>query len=118
LDLPPQQRRSCRPWPSPPPPDSPPAPGRYVTDRAGVLDAARSDALNARLAAFDRDISNQVVVWVDKSLPPGQDVETFARQAFNAWGIGRNDNNDGVLGCELIGDCGTRTSVRCWVVGV
>src|SRR5207244_162850 len=83
----------------------------------GVLDAARSDALNARLAAFDRDISNQVVVWVDKSLPPGQDVETFARQAFNAWGIGRKDKNNGVLGCELIGACGTRTSVRCWVVG-
>ena len=43
----------------------PPAPSMYVTDRANVLDDAREQALNARLAEFDRETSNQLLVYVD-----------------------------------------------------
>lgn len=74
----------------------PPAPTRYATDLTGVVDAARLDALDKKLAAFERETSNQVVVYVDRTLPPGATLEEWSTAAFNAWGIGQKGRNNGV----------------------
>lgn len=74
----------------------PPAPTRYATDLAGVIDAARLEALDARLAAFERETSNKVVVYVDRKLPEGATLEEWSTAAFNAWGVGQEDRNNGV----------------------
>src|SRR5262245_54330570 len=68
--------------PSPSAYDLPPRPGRYTTDRAGVLGAARERALDEKLAAFERATSNQVVVYVDKKLPESAVLEEVANRAF------------------------------------
>jgi uncharacterized membrane protein YgcG len=47
----------------------PPAPAKYVTDAAGVLDDAREEALNERLARYDRETTNQLLVYVDRHGP-------------------------------------------------
>src|SRR6266702_396188 len=75
----------------------PPAPERSVTDLAGVFTQAEADALNDMLTSFEHDRATQIVVWIDRSLPQGQDVAAFARDAFDAWGIGRKDGSMGVL---------------------
>ena len=47
------------------------APSKYVTDAAGVLDDERENALNERLAQYERDTTNQVIVYVDRRVPAG-----------------------------------------------
>jgi uncharacterized membrane protein YgcG len=59
--------------------DSLPAkPTRYVTDRAGVFPADRAEALNSRLEGFEKETSNQMLVWVDRRVP-----ENFALEEFS-----------------------------------
>jgi uncharacterized protein len=89
----------------------PPRPDRYATDRAGVVDAARLSALNERLAQFERETSTQVLVYVDRRLPAGATVETFAADAFKAWGIGQKDKDNGVAFFVFVDDRQMRIEV-------
>jgi uncharacterized protein len=89
----------------------PPRPDRYATDRAGVVDAARLSALNERLAQFERETSTQVLVYVDRRLPAGATVETFAAEAFKAWGIGQKDKDNGVAFFVFVDDRKMRIEV-------
>lgn len=77
--------------------DLPPRPTHYVTDRAGVLGDARVRALDDKLAAFERETSGQVVVYVDRSLPENATLEEVANRAFHEWGIGQKGTSNGVL---------------------
>jgi uncharacterized membrane protein YgcG len=82
----------------------PPRPDRYATDRAGVADGARLAALNERLAQFERETSNQVVVYLDRRLPPNTTVEEFANAAFRAWGVGQKARDNGVVFFAFVDD--------------
>lgn len=75
--------------------DVPPAPDRYVTDRAGLLSAPELAALDERLETHARTTGQQVVVWIDRSLS-GAPIEDWAERAFQAWRIGRRGLDDGV----------------------
>ena len=75
----------------------PPRPPGYVTDRAGVVPDDRARALNERLAQFERDTSNQILVYVDRKVPDGTTLEEFANAAFNAWGVGQKGKDNGVV---------------------
>ncbi len=73
----------------------PEKPTRYVTDRAGVFGPGQAEALNAKLEQFEKDTSNQVLVWVDKKIPEGFTLEDFAVRAFKKWGVGQKGTNNG-----------------------
>jgi uncharacterized protein len=75
----------------------PPKPATYVTDKAGVLDAARVHALNEKLAKFERDTSNQILVYVDRSLPTDTTIEQFANDAMHQWGVGQKGKDNGAV---------------------
>ena len=75
----------------------PPKPTRYVSDNAGVLGAARADALNAKLAQFERDTSDQVLVYVDRDLPPDTTIEEMGAEAIRAWGVGQKGKDNGAI---------------------
>jgi uncharacterized protein len=89
----------------------PPRPERYVTDLAGVLDEARRKALNERLAQFERETSNQVLVYVDRKLPAGTTLEEFASRAFRAWKVGQEDRDNGVVFFAFVDDRKMRIEV-------
>jgi uncharacterized protein len=89
----------------------PARPGRYVTDTTGRLDAARLAALNEKLAAFERQTSTQVLVYVAAKLPAGTTLEEFANQAFHAWGIGQKGRDNGVLFVVFLDDRAMRIEV-------
>ena len=89
----------------------PPRPGRYATDRAGVVDAARLAALNERLAQFERDTSNQVLVVVDRRMPAGTTIEEYATTAFKAWGVGQKDRDNGAVFFVFVDDRQMRIEV-------
>jgi uncharacterized protein len=74
----------------------PPKPTRYVTDRAGVL-GGRAEALNARLEEFERETSNQTLVWVDRRIPENFTLEEFTVAAARKWAAGQAGKNNGVV---------------------
>jgi uncharacterized protein len=73
----------------------PPKPAGYVTDNAGVLDPSRAKAVNEKLAQFERETSNQVLVYVDHKLPPDTTIEQFANDAFHQWQVGQKGKDNG-----------------------
>ena len=77
-------------------PPVPPRPARYVTDNAGVLPAGRAAALNEKLAAFERETSNQVVFWIDRRVAAGTTLEEFTNRCFHEWGVGQKAKSNGV----------------------
>jgi uncharacterized protein len=89
----------------------PPRPERYATDRAGVIDAARLAALNERLAQFERETSNQVLVYVDRRVPAGTTLEEFSNAAFNAWAVGQKGKDNGVAVFVFVDDRKVRFEV-------
>ncbi len=70
---------------------------RYVTDRAGVLGAGRAEALNARLEQFERETSDQLLVWVDRKIPEGFTLEDFTVRAAQKWGVGQKKIDNGAI---------------------
>ena len=75
----------------------PSKPSEYVTDEAGLLDAATLRFLRERLAQFERDTSNQVVVALFRKLPEGEALEDFTQRTAEAWGVGQAGRNNGVV---------------------
>jgi uncharacterized protein len=96
----------------------PPKPATYVTDKAGVLDAARAHALNEKLAQFERDTSNQILVYVDRSLPTDTTIEQFANDAMHQWGVGQKGKDNGAVLFLFTGDRKMRIEVGYGLEGV
>ena len=81
-------------------PEAAPAPGSYVNDRAGVLDARTAAELDGALAELDVKARAQVAVLTIKTLA-GADLETYAVKTYKAWGIGDKKTSRGVLLLEI-----------------
>jgi uncharacterized protein len=96
----------------------PPKPATYVTDKAGVLDATRVHALNEKLAQFERDTSNQILVYVDRSLPKDTTIEQFANDAMHQWGVGQKGKDNGAVLLLFTGDRKMRIEVGYGLEGV
>jgi len=75
----------------------PPKPTRYVTDKAGVFSSDRAERLNGTLEKFEQDTSNQLLVWIDRSLPENFTLEEFTVQAARKWAVGQAGKNNGVV---------------------
>ena len=74
----------------------PPAPGRHIIDKVGILDAGTLAYLEERLTRFERDTGHQMVVAVFKSIE-GDDLNDVANRLFKKWGLGDKTQNDGIL---------------------
>ncbi|MCC6865923.1 MAG: YgcG family protein [Ignavibacteria bacterium] len=68
----------------------------YVTDRTGTLNSSQIKSLEQKLAAFEKESSNQVVVWMEPSLD-GNSVEDRSYEIAEKNGIGQKSKNNGVL---------------------
>jgi len=75
----------------------PAKPARYVTDRADVLGPGVAESLNARLEQFERDTSDQLLVWIDRQIPEGFTLEDFTVRAAQKWGAGQKKEDNGVV---------------------
>lgn len=67
-----------------------------VVDNAGIIDADAETALTAKLAAFERKSSDQIVVATVKDLG-GEAIEPYANRLFRAWQLGQAGEDNGVL---------------------
>ena len=68
----------------------------HVIDQTGTLDASQTQALEQKLAAFEREKGSQIVVFMVATTLP-EDISSFANRVGNAWKIGRKAVGDGVL---------------------
>lgn len=73
-----------------------PALSARVTDTTGTLSARQREALEAKLAAFERDAGSQIVVLVVGSTQP-EDIAAYAYRVADQWKVGRKDVGDGLL---------------------
>lgn len=67
-----------------------------VTDAADILPPAAEAALTQQLTAFEQRTRHQMVVVTVPSLE-GRDVADYTRALANRWGIGRREEDDGVV---------------------
>jgi uncharacterized protein len=76
-------------------PAIPAPPTRWVEDHAAMLSPATLDALDARLAGYQRATGHQVVVWIGRTTG-GAPLADWAVRTFAAWQLGRKGIDDGV----------------------
>lgn len=67
-----------------------------VTDTTGTLEAGRRQALEAKLAEFERRRGAQIAVVMVGSTQP-EPISDFAQRIGDAWKIGRAEVGDGLL---------------------
>jgi uncharacterized protein len=89
----------------------PAKPTGYVSDKAGILSPNTVAALNARLEAFERETSNQVIVATFPRVPDGYVLEDFTQRTAEAWGIGQKKEDNGVALFVFPSDRRTRIEV-------
>ena len=67
-----------------------------VIDTSGTLDAGQIQALEAKLAGFEKTRGAQIVILMVPSTLP-EDITDYAQRVGDAWKIGRADIGDGLL---------------------
>ncbi len=77
----------------PPPPPQPP---RLVNDFTGTLTPEERAALERKLTAYDDSTSTQIAIVLEKTLE-GDDPFDYSYRLAEAWGIGRQGKNNGIL---------------------
>src|SRR5512134_3618036 len=76
-------------------PEFPPLTGR-VNDRAGLLSERDEQELEAALARFEAETTDQIVVATVESLQ-GLPIEDYGYQLGRHWGIGQAGKDNGAL---------------------
>ena len=89
----------------------PPPPARHLADTAGILSPAARNAIAAQLETFERESSSQVVVWIDRKLPPNTVLEEHVNAVFRHWKIGQARTNNGILLAIFVDDRRLRIEV-------
>lgn len=80
----------------------PDAPDAYVYDGADVLTASTENYINSQNAALDEKCGAQIV-FVTVDFTGGYDIDDYAYELFNKWGIGDKKKNNGLLFVLSIG---------------
>ncbi len=73
----------------------PPKPPAYFNDYANVVSKEKALALNEKLAQFERETSNQVVVAVFRKMLSDSSIEDYAQRIAQAWGVGQKSQSGG-----------------------
>jgi uncharacterized protein len=74
----------------------PPAPQRWLTDTAGLLSAQAATGIDNRLQAYEQSGGSQLIVYIGKTTA-GVPIEDWAVHAFEAWKVGRQGLDDGLV---------------------
>ncbi|HEY0791163.1 MAG TPA: TPM domain-containing protein [Chthoniobacterales bacterium] len=77
--------------------DLPAAPDRYFNDYASLVKPETAARLNARLADFERQTSNQIVVAIFPAIPADTDEFSFTTDVFRAWKPGQAGRDNGAI---------------------
>ena len=95
----------------------PEKPEGRIHDRAGLLSRSARQALESRLALFEQQTSNQVVVAIFPSLEGGS-IEDFSIRLAEKWKFGTAKNDNGVILLIFPDDRAVRIEVGYGLEGV
>lgn len=70
---------------------------RYVTDQGSMMNPQTVRQLDTTLGDLWRRTSAEVVVVTIDKLPDDSDIDTYATELFQHWGVGKSDNDNGLL---------------------
>jgi uncharacterized protein len=68
----------------------------HVVDTSTTLDAAQSQQLEVKLAAFEQNRGTQIVLLLVPTTQP-EDIASYAQRVADSWKIGRKGIGDGLL---------------------
>ena len=74
----------------------PEQPGGRVTDRTGTLTRDQMATLDGKLAAFERETTNQIAILLIPSLE-GDSLEDYSIRLAEKWRIGQKGRSNGVI---------------------
>jgi len=69
---------------------------RHVVDQAGLLQPAQAEDLDRRLWQFEKTHGSQIAVLIVTTTQP-ESIEQYSIRVFDAWHLGRKQQNDGIL---------------------
>nr|HPQ79785.1 TPM domain-containing protein [Candidatus Dojkabacteria bacterium] len=72
------------------------SPKGYVNDYTNTLTLEQKNSLEGKISNYEKESSNEVVVVIIDNLE-GDYIENFAVKLFEAWGIGKEENDNGIL---------------------
>jgi uncharacterized protein len=75
----------------------PPKPTAYFNDYANVVPKEKALALNEKLAQFERETSNQIVVAVYPKMESDSDIFDYTYRVKEQWGVGQKGKNNGAV---------------------
>ena len=81
-----------------------PKPPAYFNDYANVVSKEKARALNEKLAQFERDTSNQVVVAVFRKMESDSDVAGYTQRIAQSWKVGQAEKRNGAVLFVFIDD--------------
>jgi uncharacterized protein len=88
----------------------PPKPKLYFNDYAGFVPAADAERLNQKLARFDQETTNQILVAIFPSLP-SPSLEDFTNRTAQSWKVGQGDRDNGAVVFVFVADRKSRIEV-------
>ncbi len=78
-------------------PAIPPVPTRFVTDKAGALSPGTAASLEQRLESFEKETSNQFLVYTERVVPEGTTLEEYTVACAQAWKAGQTQRKNGMI---------------------
>lgn len=75
----------------------PPAPTRFVTDKAGALSPGTAARLEQRLRDFEKETSDQFLVYTERVVPEGTTLEEYTVACAQAWRAGQAQRKNGMI---------------------
>ena len=73
-----------------------PKPFGFINDFGSVLTEQQKTDLEVKLGNFEKQTTNEIVVFTTKSLE-GEDIDDYTVRVFVNWKIGKEDRDNGVL---------------------
>jgi len=71
-------------------------PGNWVNDYEGMMTQSDVDALNQKIAAFEKKTDIEIAVAIVSTLD-GQDIDSYKNELFHKWGVGKAGRDNGLL---------------------
>lgn len=75
----------------------PPKPARHFNDYARLVPGDTAQQLDARLAQFERETSNQILVTIYPRMESRSSIEDFTVRTAQSWAVGQKGRNNGAV---------------------
>ena len=67
-----------------------------VNDYSNLFSKVQRDSLTQRLVTYEEKTTNQIVIVTVDSITPYRDIQNYAAELGNYWGVGRKEKNNGL----------------------